>query len=145
MTNPRLVYGMSAEFQRPSGHSLFKFLSYVNPKTDVPAGSLLFIGTVSILALVYFQSFSRIVNFFIVPNHFFNIMLVASIFIFRQRKIGNHHDYQTPFFPITPILYIITIVGFLISAIIFRPHDTIIGIILTATGIPFYLWLKERK
>ena len=145
MTNPRLVYGMSAQFQRPSGHSLFKFLSYVNPKTDVPAGSLLFIGTVSILALVYLQSFSRIVNFFIVPNHFFNIMLVASIFIFRQRKIGNHHDYQTPFFPITPILYIITIVGFLISAIIFRPHDTIIGIILTATGIPFYLWLKERK
>jgi|TARA_B100000949_G_C14226813_1_gene427112 APA family basic amino acid/polyamine antiporter len=145
MTNPRLIYGMSAQFQSSGKFSLFKFLSKVNSKTGAPSGSLLFMGAISIVALIYLQSFSRIVNFFVVPNHFFNILLVASIFKFRKKIDRKPQDYHTPFYPVTPILFIITILGFLFAAIIYRPQDTIIGILLTAIGIPFYLWFKERK
>ena len=145
MTNPRLIYGMSAQLQSSGKFSLFKFLSNVNSKTGVPSGSLLFMGAISIVALIYLQSFSRIVNFFVVPNHFFNILLVAAIFKFRKKIDIKPQDYHTPFYPVTPILFIITILGFLFAAIIYRPQDTIIGILLTAIGIPFYLWLKERK
>ncbi len=97
----------------------------------------------AILAVVIFQSFSRIVNFFVVPNHLFNILLVAAVFKFAQGNDGEKFKYFG--FPVMPIIYIVTISGFLISAIVFRPGDTLMGVALSVTGVPVYYWLERRK
>ena len=97
----------------------------------------------AILALVFFQSFSRIVNFFVVPNHLFNILLVAAVFKFAQGNDGEKFKYFG--FPVMPIIYIVTISGFLISAIVFRPRETLMGVALSVTGVPAYYWLERRK
>jgi len=38
-----------------------------------------------------------------------------------------------------------SLASFFISALYYRPGDTLIGVALTALGIPFYLWLNKGK
>jgi APA family basic amino acid/polyamine antiporter len=139
MTTPRLFYGASLEYRDQS--KFFAALSRVS-RTEVPYVSILFCAATSIFALSFFASFSRIVNFFVVAFHFINILMVASIFKLRKRTEGG---YRTPLYPFTPMVYIVVMAGFLISALIYNPVDTLIGVGLTATGIPFYFWIKPKS
>tara|TARA_Y100000590_G_scaffold399306_2_gene482421 strand:- start:8963 stop:10315 length:1353 start_codon:yes stop_codon:yes gene_type:complete len=147
MTFPRLLFAAGTQYKQKGQkgilNGLFRLLSKVTPKTQVPAGAIWVSCFTSIVALFFFQSFSRIVNFFVVPNHLFNILLVAAVFRFVRRSGGE--KYKSFGYPLVPIIYIVTIAGFLISALIYRPTDTLIGVALTATGIPVYLWLKRRS
>jgi APA family basic amino acid/polyamine antiporter len=119
----------------------FKILAGIS-RTGVPAASIIFTAAVSILALTFFGSFSRIVNSFVVPMQFINILMVAAIFKLRKESDGG---YRTPFYPYVPLLFIIVMAGFIISALIYRPLDTLIGVGLTATGIPFYFRIRSKE
>ena len=148
MTFPRLLYAAGVQYSEEAKRGgmvgrLFQFLATVSSGSQAPSGAILMSCITAILALVFFQSFSRIVNFFVVPNHLFNILLVAAVFKFAQ---GNDGEKFKPFgFPVIPIIYIVTIAGFLISALVYRPGDTLMGVALSATGVPVYYWLERRK
>jgi APA family basic amino acid/polyamine antiporter len=139
MTQPRLFFA-AAEMYRDKS-PFFKILAGIS-KTGVPAASIIFTAAVSILALTFFGSFSRIVNFFVVPMQFINILMVASIFKLRKK---SDTGYRTPFYPYVPLLFMIVMAGFIVSALIYHPLDTLIGVGLTATGIPFYFRIRSTK
>ncbi len=46
-------------------------------------------------------------------------------------------------YPVVPLIYIVVILGFLVSAVIFNPYETFIGAALTATAVPAYLWTRR--
>jgi len=139
MTQPRLYFAAAEMYREKS--PFFKILSGIS-KTGVPAASIIFTAAVSILALTFFGSFSRIVNFFVVPMQFINILMVASIFKLRKKSDSG---YRTPFYPFVPLLFIVVMAGFIISALIYHPLDALIGVGLTATGIPFYFRVHRRE
>jgi APA family basic amino acid/polyamine antiporter len=145
MTLPRLFFAAAANLQDGHGRPrLFAWLSHVSD-ASVPVGSVAFCAVMSIAALLFFGSFSRIVNSFVVPLQLANVLLVASVFRLRGRHLPDGGAYRTPGYPFVPLIYIITIVLFLSSAIIYQPFDTLVGVVLTATGVPFYWWLSNRK
>lgn len=147
MTLPRLFFagGLQFDQQLQADHPLHRFfhaLSWIWPRTSVPVGAVLFSATISIVAVLFFQSFSRIVTFFLIPFQAVNILMVASIF--RLRKLYPLSiGYRTPGYPVTPLLFISVVTLFLISNIVYKPWDSFIGIILMATGAPIYLWMKR--
>jgi APA family basic amino acid/polyamine antiporter len=148
MALPRLFYAAAVQYaaESPAAASspIFRALAAVSPKTAVPAGSLVFAGAAASIALWSFGTFSRIVNFFVVPLQLTNILMVAAVFRARRepRKAGS---FQTPGYPLVPLIYIVVILGFLISAIMFNPFETFIGAALTATAVPAYLWTRRRS
>lgn len=139
MTIPRLFYSAALEYQARA--RLFKAMSQVSG-TDVPYVSILFVGATSIFVLCFFTSFSRIVNFFVVPLQLVNIAMVASIFKLRRRTEPRADGYRTPLFPLTPMVYIIVMSGFILSAIIYNPADALIGLAFMAAGVPLYVWIR---
>lgn len=146
MTLPRLFFAAAVEYQssaRQGLRVLFASLARISPHSAVPVGSIVFCAVTSIVALFFFGSFSRIVNSFVVPMHLANILMVSSVFKLRRRVAVDPTRYQTPFYPYLPLVYILVISFFLVSAVIYRPLDTLIGITLTATGVPAYLWIRK--
>ena len=141
MTLPRLYYAAASEYTgRAAGTALAPFirgLAYMSHRTAVPAGAIIFAAAISILALLFFGSFSRIVTFFVVPFQFMNILMVASIFRLR-RRFGQSNTYRMPMYPLLPSIFIIAMSAFLIAALIFNPIDSLIGIALTLVGVPAY-------
>jgi APA family basic amino acid/polyamine antiporter len=148
MTLPRLFYAAASEYTERAATTLaapfFRVLSYLSPKTSVPAGAILFAGVVAIAALLFFGSFSRIVTFFVVPFQFMNILMVGSIFRLRSR-LASEDSWRVPGYPFTPAIFIAVMSLFMVAALIFNPLDSLIGIALTLAGIPVYRMLTRSS
>jgi len=141
MALPRLFYATVSDYADRSSRtvftSLFKGVSYLSPHSAVPAGAIVYTAAAAIIALVFFGSFSKIVSFVLVPLQFINILLVASVFRLRGR-ISSTDAFRTPGYPVVPGLFIAVMSMFLISALVFNPRDSLIGIGLMLAGIPVY-------
>ncbi len=147
MTLPRLFYTLAAAHVEEATGALrwfFARLGRVSSRTATPNGAILFTATTAIAALAFFGSFSRLVNFFVVPFQLMNILMVAAIFRLRP-KAEPGDGYRTPGYPWTPLVYIVVMAGLLVSAIIARPLDTLVGTALATTGVPIYLWLSRAR
>jgi APA family basic amino acid/polyamine antiporter len=150
MTLPRLYYAAAAQYDEPLAglwcHPFVHALSRISARS-VPAGSVVFSAVLSILALFFFGAFSRIVTYFVVPLQLVNILLVASVFRLRRRTAADPSSYLTPGYPWVPAIYVLVLLLFLGSAIVYNPRDTLIGIAMTATAIPVYLGISrgDRK
>jgi APA family basic amino acid/polyamine antiporter len=139
MTLPRLYYTLAityADASRGAPRRFFSLLATVSPRTAAPTGAIAFTAIASLAALAFFGSFSRLVNFFVVPLQAANILMVAAVF--RLRRESGPAGYRTPGYPVTPLVYMVVMAGFLASAIVYRPLDTLIGVALAATGVPVY-------
>ena len=147
MTLPRLYYAGAAEYAEPTaGRGLtvfFRALSWVSSKS-VPAGSAIFSAALAVTALFFFGTFRRIVTYFVVPVHVVNILMVASVFRLRRRSAASEATYLMPGYPWVPAAYIVVLFLFLLSAIVYNPLDTFIGVAMTATGVPVYLAIHRR-
>lgn len=147
MTLPRLYYAAASEYTERAASTvvapLIRALAYLSPKTAVPGGAILVAAGISILALLFFGSFSRIVTFFVVPFQFMNILMVASVFRLR-RKLGQSNTYHMPAYPLPPLIFILVMSAFLLTALYYNPVDSLIGSALTLAGAPVY-WLLTRR
>ena len=148
MTLPRLFYAAASEYiERAAGTRLapfFRGMAWLPEKRSVPAGAILFAAAISIAALFFFGSFSRIVTFFVVPFQFMNILMVSSIFRLRPRLSGPT-SFRLPGYPLVPGLFILVMALFLIAALYYNPLDSLIGVALTLAGAPVYRVLSRRE
>ena len=148
MTLPRLFYAAASEYvDRARGSWLspaFRAISHLSEKHAVPSGAILFAAGISIAALMFFGSFSRIVTFFVVPFQFMNILMVSSIFRLRK-KLATPDTYRLPGYPIVPGIFIFVMSLFLLAALVYNPLDSMIGIALTLVGAPVYRVLTGSR
>lgn len=148
MTLPRLFYTMAdAHVSEARGalRSFFSALGRIAPGTATPNGAILFTAATSIATLLFLGSFSRLVNFFVVPFQAMNILMVAAIFRLRPR-FPAAGGYRTPGYPVTPVVYIVVMTALLTSAIAARPVETLVGTTLALTGAPVYWWMvRDRR
>ena len=97
MTAPRVVYAPAAQYEKlrqgRSGHGVLKTLAYVSPRSGVPAGAIIFCALLSVVAIVFFQTFDRLVSFILVPLQLTNVVTVAAVF--RLRKLALENGDQT--------------------------------------------------
>jgi len=147
LTLPRLYYAAAEQYRdatAPRRVSLFfRALAWVPARSAVPAGSVLFTAALSITALCFFGTFRRIVSYFVVPVHAVNILLVASVFRLR-RRLGQPTAYRAPGYPLVPAVYVFVLALFLVAAIAYNPRDTMIGLAMTATALPVYVWIRGQ-
>jgi amino acid transporter len=148
MTLPRLYFAAAEQYRDTTApgraRDFFRALAWIPARSAVPAGSVLFTAALSITALCLFGTFRRIVTYFVVPVHVVNILLVASVFRLRRRPRNTGIAYRTPGYPVVPAVYILVLALLLASAIAYNPLDTLIGMAMTATGLPVYLWIHRR-
>ena len=147
MTLPRIFYTVAAQ-HAPQGErtplaGFFRGLSAVSPRTGVPAGAIIFTAVLSSIALLVFGSFGRLVTFLLVPLQLANILLVSAVFPLWRRRRADADAYRTPGFPVVPLIFMGVMAMFLVSAVIYNSFDTLIGLLLTATGIPVYCWISR--
>lgn len=147
MTLPRLFYAAASEYAgRAAGTPFapfFRGVAWLPPSGSAPAGAILFAALVSIAALMFFGSFSRIVTFFVVPFQFMNILMVASIYRLRPR-LSAPGSWRLPGYPVVPGIFIFVMSLFLLTALWYNPVDSLIGVALTLAGAPVYRALTRN-
>lgn len=148
MTLPRLFYAASTDYVGLAANTrlapFFRGMAHLSSKRSVPSGAILFAAGISIAALLFFGSFSRIVTFFVVPFQFMNILMVSTIFRLRPR-LSQPDSFRLPGYPLVPVVFIVVMTIFMFAALIFNPLDSLIGIALTLAGAPVYRVLAKNR
>ena len=104
-------------------------------------GSLQFVVA---LLMILSGTFDTITNMLVVVIWFFYMLCFAAVFILRKRAPELERPYRVPGYPIVPIIALAGGAFIVLTTAITQPMITIIGILVTAAGIPVYCYQKAR-
>ncbi|MFA6541514.1 MAG: amino acid permease [Bacteroidota bacterium] len=139
MTTARVFYAMAKD------KMFFKRMGEVHPKFRTPAKSLVIQGVwASILCLT--GTYDQIFTYVIFAGWIFYALGAFAVFILRAKQPDAHRAYKVPLYPVVPIVFILVATWFVINTIVQQTADSMVGLLLVAAGIPFYLyWQRQMK
>jgi len=136
MSAPRVYFAMACD-------GLFvPAVAVIHPRFGTPARA---IALQALLAsvLVVLGNFNQIVSYFIFVVVIFIALTVAALFILRRGQ-SRRHEYLTPGYPVTPIIFLslVTLLLFLLGSN--SPRQALLGVGVVTLGIPVYYLLFRR-
>ena len=96
------------------------------------------------LLMILSGTFDTITNMLVVVIWFFYMLCFIAVFILRKREPELARPYRVPGYPIVPIIALAGGVFIVLTTAITQPLITVIGILVTAAGIPVYRYQKVR-
>jgi basic amino acid/polyamine antiporter, APA family len=128
MVSPRVYYAMAKD------KLFFAKIAELHPKFNTPhRATLIQVLLASILILL--GNFEQILSYFFFIVVLFIGLTVAGLFKIRKAEFAG---YKTPFFPVTPIIFLTLTVCVLFLIGMRNPLQTVLGIGVVALGIPVY-------
>lgn len=131
LTGARILYAMGKDFP------LFGRLASIHPTRRTPARALWTNAGIAIL-LVFTKTFDQIMTYSTVVISVFFLMTVIGVIVLRRTKPSLARPYRLWGYPVTPLLFIVTMIGFLIDVCLKEPPEAAFGFGLLAIGLPLY-------
>ncbi len=138
LSGARVVFAMARDglFLRKVGavHSEYRTPAAALAIHGIWAGVLTLTGTYS--DLLTLSAFSSLL---------FNVLTVVGLFVLRRKLPDLHRPYRVWGHPWLPALYVLVSAFFLVYMPVADPRNTGMGLVLTALGVPAYLYWKGRR
>ncbi len=115
----------------------------LHPRTGTPATALVYQGVVSI-ALTFTGSYSGLLTYTMFASVFFTGLMVAAVYRLRFKRPDLPRPYRCWGYPVTPALYLVTCLAFLVYVIVGNPLASGAGVLLMLSGVPFYVIWRAR-
>lgn len=97
------------------------------------------------VALVFFVDFSGLAAFGTFVTWLFLALVVASVYWFRARAPDLPRPYRAWGYPWTPAIFLAGTTAFLVLLAYQDPRAALIGLLVIAAGLPFYLVGRRRS
>jgi APA family basic amino acid/polyamine antiporter len=139
MAAPRVYYAMARD-------GLFiNSVAALHPRWGTPARAIILQAMVACV-LVVLGTFDKIVAYFVFVAVFFVALTVAALFVLRRRPHADGaHPYRTPFYPLTPLLFLALVVALLLLLAGNNPRQAFLGVAVVALGVPVYHLLFRKR
>lgn len=139
MTTARVYFAMAKD------RLFFRGIEEVHPRYRTPGKSLMIQAAwASVLTLS--GSYDQLFTYVIFASWIFYALGASGIFIMRRRRPRDREGaYRVPGYPVIPLLFVGTATWFVVNTWVEQTADSLVGLLLLASGIPFYLFWKRRK
>lgn len=131
---PRIYFAMARD------GLFFGWIRRIHPRFRTPAWAILAQG-VWASGFAFSGTFRQIVTYTAFPNYFFLSLAVIGLIVLRIREPDLPRPYRVVLYPITPLLFLGVFGWYLVNSVIFEFRDTMVGIVLALSGLPFYYLL----
>ncbi|MEL6820785.1 MAG: amino acid permease [Calditrichota bacterium] len=138
LSGPRIYYAMARD-----GY-FFRWAAELNPRHRVPAKAL-WIQFAWVLLMLLFNRFNELLSMLVVVTLLFGFLSGTSLIVQRRRKPGSAGDYSALGYPVTTVIYLLLSLGIMLNLFYQQPQESIVGLGIVLTGIPFYYWWKRNK
>jgi APA family basic amino acid/polyamine antiporter len=151
LTNGRVYYAMAME------KLFWKRASYVHPQYHTPSVSLWLQGGWAVVLLIS-GSFDLITSMYVFVNWLFYFLIPVALFILRfrdKRSQANATTFRVPLYPILPIFFALFTAAYVVQTFLLDIKafsigasptiQSLMGLLLVAAGLPFYLRLRARR
>jgi APA family basic amino acid/polyamine antiporter len=72
-------------------------------------------------------------------------LTVGAVFILRRTQPDRPRPYRCAGYPWLPAIYILVAIAFVISTLLSRPRESIIGLVMACLGIPLYVYRQRLR
>ena len=138
MVFPRMGYALAKD------GLFFPGLERVHPRFRTPAAAIVVQGLIA-CAFVASGSYEKILGYFGFTDFVAYGLVVLGVIILRRKEPGLERPYRVPLYPVTPILFLGLCLAYLATTLMGRTTESLIGIALTLTGLPFYYYWSRRN
>ncbi|MBI4551736.1 MAG: amino acid permease [Candidatus Latescibacteria bacterium] len=138
LTGPRVCYAMAKQ------RMFFQWVARVHPTYRTPSVATVIVAVAAALQLLFLGYWERIVASQTAAGYFFFLLNGVGLFILRRKRPDVSRPYRTWGYPVTPVLFILICFVFLVSIVLNDPGNTLIGLLITALGVPVY-WRWVRR
>jgi APA family basic amino acid/polyamine antiporter len=84
-------------------------------------------------------------NYCIFGGSIFYLSAVFAVFILRKRRPEAHRPYRAWGYPITPAIFVIFYLLFLVSMVRARPQECLLGLTLIGVGLIVYMLMPKQS
>jgi basic amino acid/polyamine antiporter, APA family len=139
LTAPRVYYAMARD------GLFFESVGKVSQWSGAPVVAIVLQGLAATI-IACSGTYGEILNFVVTVDFTFFGMTAASLFILRRRQIGAETvTYRVPGHPFTTILFVLSCVGIVGSAVVASPPNSAIALGIMLAGLPVYCYWSRFK
>lgn len=146
--NATIITGARTNYALGRDFSVLKYLGQWNKHSNTPQNALLVQGAIALLLVILGafteEAVSTMVDYTAPVFWLFLLLTTATIFIFRRRQGGQNSTYSVPFYPFTPIIFIIVCGYMLYSSVAFTGWGALFGIGVLLLGIPVLFYQNNH-
>lgn len=133
----RLFYAMAKD------GLFFKAANYIHPVFNTPSKALWIQGFWSSV-LILSGTFDQLTDMLIFASFIFYGATTLGVFILRRKMPDVNRPYKVIGYPIVPGLFLIFCAFLVVNTLFTRTTEAMIGLLLMATGLPFY-WIWRKR
>lgn len=146
LTSPRVTYAMGRDGLLPA------FFGGLHARYRTPIVAILFQGVMAGVMVIgsslliqftnYFENrtiFDLLTDCIVFAASLFYTAAIAAVIVLRRKQPEHARPFRTPWYPWTPVLYLIVYAWFIVCILMKQPVEGLIGILLIAAGLPYFL------
>ncbi len=137
LSGARVYYAMSKD------GLFFKKAGELN-SADVP-GFALWAQCIWASVLCLSGTYGDLLDYTTFVSLIYYAITIAGIFVLRQREPNEARPYKVPFYPITPIVYILLALAICVILLYTKSENALRGLLIIAVGVPVYFIQKRRR
>jgi len=139
LSAPRIYYAMAAD------GLFFRDIAKVHPRFRTPVNAIIVQSVWSIVLLLFWGTLENLITYTVSIEWIFYTLAAIGIFIFRKRLKNTERAYKTFGYPVTPLIFIVINIWFVINIMINKPLHMAIGVGFLLLGVPLYLYFKRKN
>ncbi len=125
----------------------FSWCAIVHEKYKTPNNAIILQGlwacVLVMFASLYKNSYEAVIDYFSATGTIFNILTLASVIVLRRKYPDVVRPFKTWGYPVTVILVVVFYIIYLSVTLITAFIPSLLGIVLTSTGLIYY-WFKIK-
>jgi len=133
---PRVYFAMARDGAVPA------FVGKLDPRSGAPVRAIAIQATLA-LVLAALGTFDAIIAYFVFVTVAFLGLTVFGLVRLKRRLPPV--SYETPFYPLPPVLFLVSISLVLLLLAAGRPREAALGVAVVAAGVPAYVLLRRRS
>ncbi|HLJ51067.1 MAG TPA: amino acid permease [Bryobacteraceae bacterium] len=141
--NGSILSGSRVPFAIARDGLFFRSVAHIHPVHRTPSVSILLLNAWAAV-LVLSGRYDDLFNYVIFASAILYAMATASVIVLRYKRPDLVRPYRTIGYPFVPIFFILGISCMIVSTLINRPRESLMGLALIALGIPFYLYWRRN-
>jgi APA family basic amino acid/polyamine antiporter len=121
----------------------FRRLAEIHPRFGTPAIAII-TSCVWAIVLALTGTFEQLLTYVVFIGWIFYALGAAAVIALRIKRPDAHRPFRVPFYPLTPILFVIAAAVIVLNTMISQPKQAAIGIAVVLAGAPAYLIWRRR-
>ncbi len=135
ITGPRVTQVLGSDY------SFFKWFSDKNKK-DIPVKAILIQSAIAIIYVIT-STFDQVITYIGFTLNLFTMLTVIGLIVYREQHPETKRPYKVPLYPVIPILFIIINLWILVYGLIYKPYESIAGLITSLSGLIIFFISKR--